>query len=74
MPTSMPDPRLARAYLVLSPLHREIVGRLLDGEEGDADESLASRHGTTPDVIRVERFLARQRLADALALQDISQG
>lgn len=71
---SAPDARLARALLRLSALHRELVGRLLDGDEEDADETLARRFGTTTDVIRVERFLARQRLAESLALLDISEG
>jgi hypothetical protein len=67
------DPRLARAFLRLSALHRELLRRLLDGDEGDSDEALADRHETTAEVIRVERFLARQRLAEALAHLDLSE-
>ncbi len=58
---------LDQVLRVLSPLHREIVSGLLDGEDADADELIARRHGTTPEAVRVERFVARQRLAEALA-------
>lgn len=66
--------RLARALLHLSPLHRDLLHALLNGEDPGADELLARRHRTTAEFIRAERFAARQRLAEVLALLEISEG
>jgi hypothetical protein len=63
---------LARALLRVSPLHRDLLRQLLGGGDAEGDEGLARRYGTTEEALRVERFIARQRLAEAI--QDISQG
>ncbi len=62
-----PERRLGKALAQLSPLQRELVFALMRGEDESADESIAERHGLTPGALRVERFLARKRLNEALA-------
>lgn len=48
----------------MSPLQRAVVDALLTDDDARTDESLADRYGTTPDAIRIERTLARQRLEE----------
>ena len=66
----MKPPTLRRSvarYLVgMSSLQREITEALMTDDDRWADESLAERYGTTLDAIRIERRLARGRLAQIL--------
>jgi hypothetical protein len=52
-----------------SPLQRELMTRLLRGEDESADGALASRHETDACDVRRQRSLARARLREAILAQ-----
>jgi len=58
--------RFEQALAELSPLQREIVRSLLRGEDQAGDEVLALRHSMSAEAVRAERFLACERLRQAL--------
>ena len=49
-----------------SPLQRDLMRRLLNGEDDAMDGSLALRHGTDSCDLRRQRSLARARLQEAV--------
>ena len=49
-----------------SPLQRDLMDRLLLGEDEPADAALAARHGTDACDLRRQRSLARARLREAV--------
>ena len=56
-----------------SPLQRDLMDRLLVGEDDSMDAALAVRHGTDACELRRQRSLARARLQEAVharALED----
>ena len=49
-----------------SPLQRDLMDRLLRGEDEASDAFLAARHGTDPCDLRRQCSLARARLHEAM--------
>jgi hypothetical protein len=49
-----------------SPLQRELMSRLLHGEDDSLDSTLAADHGTDACDLRRQRSLARARLQEAV--------
>ena len=52
-----------------SPLQRDLMSRLLRGEDDPADGTLALRHKTDACDVRRQRSLARARLREAILAQ-----
>jgi hypothetical protein len=49
-----------------SPLQRDLMDRLLRGEDDSADLALALRHGTDAVDVRRQRSRARERLVECM--------
>jgi len=52
-----------------SPLQRDLMDRLLLGEDDSMDVAVAARHGTDACDLRRQRSLARARLQEAIAVR-----
>ena len=51
-----------------SPLQRDLMDRLLLGDDDSMDVALAARHGTDACELRRQRSLARARLQEAVRI------